>query len=283
MSNGDWIKHAAIGLIIIALGCVWAAFYVGSEIGKARGESNKHTAEYERHAEDKIRSTCLNGQGGDIAECVSKVIQATNEDQRAQSDLIAQTEMARWAFYMLIATVGMAIITGAGVYYVWRTLAVTREIGEKQARAYLSLSVDTVSVEVSILSDRKVVVWELSVLIKNSGHSPAQNACLSIKNTQSGESNGEISAGDISSGEETPITYMLPASFDAAKARGGKGNDFGTDILVSLFYTDVFDKTEEIGPIGYMVFGDFGNPSRNKSVKVRPHNITVAQIPKNGA
>lgn len=272
------MKYLAIGLIAVVLTFSWAAFHVGSEIGEARGERDRRTAEYERHAEEQIRSTCLSGQSGNIAECVSKIIRTTNEDSRAESNLIAQTEMARWALYMLLTTAGMAVITGAGVYYVWRTLSVTREIGEKQVKAYLSITVVTVSVELAIMDRGEVAVWNLSVAIKNSGQSPARNVLLSIKNTQSGSDNGETSIGDISSGEEVPVTYMLPASVDVAKARGGKGNDFGTDISIWLSYRDIFDRTEEIGPIEYMILGDVADPKRNQSIKVRTNRRTVTQV-----
>jgi hypothetical protein len=168
MFNRDWIKHVAIGLVAVALTLIWAAFYVGSEIGKARGESNKHTAEYERHAEEQIRATCLSGKKGDIAECVSKIIEATNEDSRAEDDLIAQTEMARWALYMLIATLVVAVITGVGVYYVWQTLKVTRDIGEAQVRAYISIKASPLFKD---LAPDAPMNFELEV--SNLGSSPA--------------------------------------------------------------------------------------------------------------
>ena len=127
MSKSDWIKPLIFGITSIALIALWAAYYVGSEIGKARGERNYHSASYEQHARDEIRDTCLTGEGVDIAECVSKVIQATNENTRAEDDRIAQSEMARWAAYMLVATVIMAVITGAGVVLVWLTLRSTAD------------------------------------------------------------------------------------------------------------------------------------------------------------
>lgn len=98
---------------------------IGSEIGETRGERNYHASSYERHAADEIRNTCLTGEGGDIAECVSEVIKSTNEDQRAEDDRVAQSEMSHWAFYMLIATVIVAAITANGVVFVWLTLCVT--------------------------------------------------------------------------------------------------------------------------------------------------------------
>ncbi|MGB1236285.1 MAG: hypothetical protein ACPG5U_11190, partial [Planktomarina sp.] len=71
---------------------------------------------------------------------VVRVIEATNEHKRSEDDLNAQKNMARWALFMLLATIAMTLVTIFGVYYVWRTLAVTREIGQKQTRAYLGIS-----------------------------------------------------------------------------------------------------------------------------------------------
>lgn len=125
MPKRDWIIPLALGLGILIVALICAAYFVGSRIGETRGERNYHSANYERHASDEIRNTCLAGQGGDVAECIAKVIDATNENQRAQDDLVAQTEMATWAFWMLIATVVMAVITLTGVVFVWLTLRET--------------------------------------------------------------------------------------------------------------------------------------------------------------
>lgn len=57
-----------------------------------------------------------------MAECIAKVVNTANENQRAQDDLEAQTKMALWAFWMLVATVFMAVVTAVGVFFVFRTL-----------------------------------------------------------------------------------------------------------------------------------------------------------------
>lgn len=178
MFKSDWGRQFAFGLGLIAVTLVWAAFYIGSEIGESRGESNKNTTEYERHAEEKIRSTCLSGQGVDVAECVSKVIKTTNEESRTESDLVAQTEMARWAFYMLIATVGVAVITGAGVYYVWQTLSVTRKIGEAQARAYIHAEIAGIELSQVENKDGSNVKFIVQMNLINSGATPAHSIVI---------------------------------------------------------------------------------------------------------
>ena len=134
MPKSDWVKYLALGLAALFLTLFWSFYYVGSKIG----ERNYHSASYERHASDKIRSTCLSGEGGDVSECITKVIKATNEDQRAQDDLVAQTEMATWAFWMLIATIVVTGITGLGVFYIWLTLKATQEMSREAARGTIA-------------------------------------------------------------------------------------------------------------------------------------------------
>jgi len=143
MFKSDLVKPLALALGLLTCVIIWASYHVGSEIGETRGERNYHTTSYERHASDEIRGTCLSGQGGDIAECVSQVIKATNEDKRSEDDRVAQTEMARWAFYMFIATVIMAVISGAGVILIWKTLAATIDtirLSEKTTKALVNVS-----------------------------------------------------------------------------------------------------------------------------------------------
>lgn len=69
------------------------------------------------------------------AECIRDVIQATNEHQRAEEDLGAQTDMALWAFGMLVITAVMAVISGVGVVFIWKTLKATQEMALDAARA----------------------------------------------------------------------------------------------------------------------------------------------------
>lgn len=121
------------------------------------------------------------GDGVDIAKCASEIIEATNEHERSQGDLSAQTEIARWALYMLIATVGMAIITFACVVFVWQTLKVTREIGMAQVRAYV------VPFGVRVLP--KIVNgvttnFLFQPIFKNTGQSPAGIAGTQINHSK---------------------------------------------------------------------------------------------------
>lgn len=131
-------------MILVAL-LGWGIYSTGLKLGETKAKNTHYSSSYARHAANQIRRTCLTGEGGDIAECVTEVITTTNEHERAQDDLEAQTKMALWAFWMLVATVVMAAITALGVIFVWQTLKATqkmaedtRDIGEAQVRAYVT-------------------------------------------------------------------------------------------------------------------------------------------------
>jgi CHASE3 domain sensor protein len=75
------------------------------------------------------------------------VVETANEHERAEDDLNAQRNMAKWALFMLLATVAMAITTVFGVYYVWRTLNATQEMSADQAKVWsdqVSASLDAI-------------------------------------------------------------------------------------------------------------------------------------------
>lgn len=148
-------------------------YILGFQLGEQSGEHDAHTQEYARHAAEEIEATCLGRGRAFEAECIARIIEAANEDKRAQSDLNAQRNMARWALLMLFATVAMAITTGWGVYYVWRTLGVTREVGQAQARAHLHFEIVDVNIDAIEIDGVEHVRANFKGNICNTGNSPA--------------------------------------------------------------------------------------------------------------
>lgn len=129
MSDSDRSTRGAIvvgifaGLVLCLI--LALAFQAGLINGKAIGENEAEASTYARHADKEIKETCLGLEPVAMAECIRGVIEATNEDQRAEQDLEAQTKMALWAFWMLVATIVMTCITFVGVIYVSLTLQET--------------------------------------------------------------------------------------------------------------------------------------------------------------
>ena len=146
MSDFSWRHGITAGLTLIIAFAI-GGYILGHQLGHEVGKKDAHTKEYERHAANEIERTCLRLDPAAEAECVVRVINSAHEQKRAESDLIAQRNMARWALLMLLATIAMTFITAAGAYYVWRTLKATQEIardtariGEAQTRAYVHVS-----------------------------------------------------------------------------------------------------------------------------------------------
>lgn len=171
MSISRWVFAVALGLALISA-VVWGIYATGLKLGETKAQNTYHASRYAAHAADQINGSCLNGDVADVAKCIAEVIDSTNENQRAQKDLQAQTEMALWAFWMLISTVVMAAITLLGVVFVWQTFKVTRDmaidtrdIGKAQVRAYLGYGSTTISISDSTVS--------LQATLKNFGASPA--------------------------------------------------------------------------------------------------------------
>jgi thiamine kinase-like enzyme len=137
MSKRDWVIAVAFGLaLLLAFGV--AGYQLGKGIGELRGEGETKAQYYAEHTGYEIQRTCLGLDAVAQAECVERIVKASNEYQRAEYDLIAQSEMSTWAFWMLWVTLGMALVTTVGVYYVWRTLKATQDIGVAQTRPWLS-------------------------------------------------------------------------------------------------------------------------------------------------
>lgn len=133
------------GLFSTAL-LVWGIFATGVSIGEVNASNQSHKIHYNADAADLIERVCLSGNETHLTDCISEAVNSANENVRAENDLVAQTRMALWALWMLVATVAMSVITAIGVYFVWLTLKATQEmardtatIGHAQTRAYVEL------------------------------------------------------------------------------------------------------------------------------------------------
>lgn len=74
------------------------------------------------------------GASENAIERIARALEAANNQQkspsdveRAERDLDAQEDMAKWAMWMTIISVGGLFVTATGVLLVWRTLIATRE------------------------------------------------------------------------------------------------------------------------------------------------------------
>lgn len=173
MPNRDWLPGFAIVLILIF------AIYVSGGLGYQQG---KRDGAYGSARQDYQDSVDLAPLGGDI-EAQKTDPKAYREEWRSQQDLYAQRDMAEWAWWMMVFTGAGLIVTTAGLVYIALTLNATRdgnqinrEIGETQARAYLSV----IGGEVTM--DRALPLYfSITFLIHNSGNSPARDIEVSVE------------------------------------------------------------------------------------------------------
>ena len=106
----------------------------------------------------------------------------------------------------MLASLLAVVVSGLAVYWVKKTLEVTRgmardtrEMGERQIRAYLAVE----NVSVFVGPEFIKIAWE----IKNIGHSPAQH--VKVLGAWAGEI-GEFSDTWLNEIKETPLGSIAP-------------------------------------------------------------------------
>ena len=184
------IIAVVFGLVVFGL-VGWGVYKTGYLRGEQAGEYQANSDTYASHAQKEIRRNCSWRDGVAFSACVIGVVEATNEHERSESNLVAQRDMARWAFAMLIVTVLMALVTALGVYYVWRTLLATqrmandtRVIGEAQTRAHVLFNVESFEFEVVDFSGPETVTTGLfNAEIRNFGNTVAAHVTAWAKAT----------------------------------------------------------------------------------------------------
>lgn len=126
MSNGnkDRLTQAvsAIFIALVLLFIVLAVYHTGELTAVGRYKAEEHSAEYAADANQRIISDCLEREPPAMADCIREIIETTNEHQRSEYDLVAQSNMAVWALWMVFLSFISIVVTGAGVVYVALTL-----------------------------------------------------------------------------------------------------------------------------------------------------------------
>lgn len=180
MSNSDWggetNDHGVSIWLLAGFGalcavCLWLG-YLDSQADQYRYESEEAKKLAIKFCADRVTDPT----------CLSDFLSAYQEQTYSQKDVRAQEQMAIYALLMLV-------VTGIGVVYVAGTLnatrqtlseaqratraaeeavEVTRDIGQAQVRAYLTIA----KVSFSIPADRSYQTVTITLL--NSGQSPAR-------------------------------------------------------------------------------------------------------------
>lgn len=248
MSKRYWFTATALGLVVIIGLTLW-----GWE--EFRLYQSEHTdqrqdaAQYETKASTENIHRCI--EIGSFAICYGKTVQPETGEKYTKYDLRAQQDMAEWTYALLLFTVAGTIvgITGLAALFwsLWQTRTVindTREIGEKQVRAYLAY-------DGSFLSPTK---RDFVFIFHNYGSTPAFSANIFVEYA--------VAAADS---EETDIAwhqhfYLEPMTIapNQPMKRMCDIGDSNTDLLrkferenvwfyarLALQYRDIFDVIHE--------------------------------------
>lgn len=195
MSSRNWGGPYAFIVLAVALGAVaavliWDTSSEQTKISMSRDQSARQHIEY---AQDRVRRACRDRDFSALLECVTDEVVAANDHGRAESDLDAQQAMALWARLMTLASLVGLGVTAVGVYLVYGTLkqtsiatqaaqdavAVTREIGQKQARANLDYFGCVVS-DMPISAHSHAGIVNIKVIFKNFGPTPAREVVFDL-------------------------------------------------------------------------------------------------------
>lgn len=248
MSVSRWIIDPA--LVITFLGCFGALLFIAVDFAylKAKEDVTEETQsgpdadQAKRH----ITEVCSSLSGAEWRKCLMDVIEPQQKQSQDYRDLHAQERMARWAFWMLVVAAAGTAVAGYGLVLIkrtWietkRTADITREMGQAQVRAYLSI--DTIKASASV--GETEVRLSFDVAVKNCGQSPARGVFLVVdehRNTD-GEPYFRVMFGDIPAG--VTVKRKAKESFSLRDLRLLKNDEALVNVRFTVRGEDVFRKT----------------------------------------
>ena len=187
MSDSDWRKRPSTRLVLFAVVCFIALLAAISAISYGLYQNSKHEREanerYQEHAAHTYypkRDACLKFIFLSQKDCIAKAETEAREYERGEQDLVAQRITATWTALMGSAAILGMLLSVIGVYLVWTTFRATkegnevaREVGQAQARAYLSVADGKYSI-----TERAVIIHPTFV---NKGQSPAKRVTFKVQ------------------------------------------------------------------------------------------------------
>jgi hypothetical protein len=138
MSNGNRGGVSATGiaglaLLLAVIGFATYSYWVGHLSGYKEAETQHYQTEYAERTDERV-SRCFNG-ADPPRECVEEAVRDNYEQQRAESDLNAQRNMADWAFWLLVvSSAGLGGTSIGTAFLAWQVM-LTREAVEDTSQA----------------------------------------------------------------------------------------------------------------------------------------------------
>lgn len=240
MFSGNWFKRlkAEPSIFLVAsllafLVGVWALADGLDKDSSFQREADASSREFAAHTNDQIRQVCSSLPPPAKGACVAEKKHDYREDHRLEQELVAQRKAANWALIMGVAAVFGAVFSTIGVILVWITFratkeanSITREIGEAQVRAYVSVS----SSKLHLSAGLPVV----EVSLQNSGQSPATEVIFTI-------CQAVMTAADFSN-----PTEILPAQVEFGQSKSqpatlAAGEEDGAMVVLQPHPTREYD------------------------------------------
>lgn len=204
-------------VLIIAVLVMLLVWDGASSYTENRVNAERNANGYAAQTEAEIQAQCAVPL---TPECVAQIVATSREQQRAEYDLAAQRDMAKWAMAMLIVSAIGTIVGLVGIVFVYRTLhaarkgnKIARKSAERQLRAYVTLTIDDAPpIEAGVTPSFKYS-------FRNSGQTPAYDLRFGI---EFGMARNLIPESQI----ESPIA-MGPTKMTLDPGAGVAGEYFG--------------------------------------------------------
>ncbi len=185
MSESNRGNRIALGvaylvLLVIACGAVTGLILDRyADVHKAYSKYQE-SAEYDRRAtQDAITNSCMDADIARAAKCFGEKVEAYYQKQETNKDLQAQQDMAFWAKWLFILGIAQALLSGAGIYLVARSVQQTGETLKLSSstlhvenRPWLNFQIKVVS---PLVRSNRGYSFGVSIAVKNIGKSPARN------------------------------------------------------------------------------------------------------------
>lgn len=194
MSIRAWNHPVALGLAKLVTPSVIALLIVASCWIWDSTAARQHRAEQEareqfERAYRSIEQTCLDLSGPRAEACEREVIDASRDYERSEYDLAAQQDMAQYALVGLFIAMSGVLITSVATFFVYWTLratlaavgeaekattaardalTITKEIGDRQLRPYLTYE----GSKIAPLVSGSYRMFEIDVSFRNCGLTP---------------------------------------------------------------------------------------------------------------
>jgi hypothetical protein len=250
------MKRSGLGKLLKAvavaagLGLVFAVIWYISAYQTQSTLEAKHQADKRaEQTKGDIDRACVGiSDQAALRECISREIEASRADQRAEYDLSAQERMAEWALWMMGVSALTMALTGGALWYVKLTLHATREANnllrraaENDLRPWLQLKFSNARIHVH--PERRVQFFA-DVEITNRGKFPATEITLGI--FVFSHTHGTVSIDDIMASRNGWLTQFFDIAFPDQVSTGTTFSNLleletSTDVTV-ISQVKYFDK-----------------------------------------